>query len=143
MTLTKFTNIKENSHFGFESEMNGRVLYSRRVVPPGQKVNQRYYIEISDRLRKRVNLVRPIISNWILHDILEIFFSGRFLKAVYIYPSRNFKWYYKIPDYFLHSVVYKVHIALIEVKSLLFLIKERNIFITSDTMMLVCAELVI
>lgn len=115
--------------------MNGRVLYSRRVVPPGQKVNQRYYIEISDRLRKRVNLVRPIISNWI--------FSGRFLKAVYIYPSRNSKWYYKIPDYFLHSVVYKVHIALIEVKSLLFLIKERNIFITSDTMMLVCAELVI
>jgi len=39
------------------------------LVPQGQTVNQFYYREILERLRKRAVRVRPsIANNWMLHD---------------------------------------------------------------------------
>jgi len=41
---------------------------STRIVPPGQTVNQNFYWEVLERLRKRVARVRPgIASTWMLH----------------------------------------------------------------------------
>ena len=40
----------------------------KELVPQGQTVNQQYYREVLERLRKRVHCVRPEIADtWILH----------------------------------------------------------------------------
>ena len=40
----------------------------KEFVPQGQTVNQHYYREVLERLRKRVHPVRPeIADNWMLH----------------------------------------------------------------------------
>lgn len=45
-----------------------RGIVHKEFVPPGQTVNQVFYRQVLDRLRKRVNRVRPdIAKNWILH----------------------------------------------------------------------------
>jgi len=45
-------------------------LVHKEFLPPGQTVNQQFYIEVLERLRKRIIRVRPEIANtWILyHD---------------------------------------------------------------------------
>ena len=46
-----------------------RGIVHKEFVPPGQTVNQTFYREVLDRLRKRVVRVRPdIAANWILHQ---------------------------------------------------------------------------
>jgi hypothetical protein len=43
-------------------------IVHKEWVPAGQTVNQYYYTEIFERLRKRVVRVHPITQkNWILH----------------------------------------------------------------------------
>ena len=43
-------------------------IVHKEFVPPGQTVNQTFYQEVLERLRKRVALVRPgIARTWILH----------------------------------------------------------------------------
>ncbi|XP_052756943.1 ATP-dependent DNA/RNA helicase DHX36-like [Galleria mellonella] len=45
-----------------------RGIVHKEFVPPGKTVNQVYYCQVLERLRKRVNRVRPDIArNWILH----------------------------------------------------------------------------
>ena len=44
-----------------------RVVH-KELVPQGQTVNQQYYREVHERLRKRVHRVRPEIADtWMLH----------------------------------------------------------------------------
>lgn len=43
-------------------------IVHKEFVPPGQTVNQHFYLKVLDRLRKRVIRVRPeIAKTWILH----------------------------------------------------------------------------
>jgi len=43
-------------------------IFHKKCVPAGQTVNQYYYKDILERLRKRVMRVRPsIVTDWILH----------------------------------------------------------------------------
>jgi hypothetical protein len=43
-------------------------IVHKEIVPQGHTVNQFYYREIPDRLRKRIVRVRPSIAhNWMLH----------------------------------------------------------------------------
>ncbi|KAL4126684.1 hypothetical protein QTP88_010893 [Uroleucon formosanum] len=43
-------------------------LVHKEFLPPGQTVNQQFYIELLERSRKRIIRVRPEIANtWILH----------------------------------------------------------------------------
>jgi hypothetical protein len=46
---------------------DSRGVVNKEFVPPGVTVNQRYYLEILDRLRKRVMRLRmEIADDWIL-----------------------------------------------------------------------------
>lgn len=50
------------------SFFDSRGIVHKEFVPPGQTVNQHFYREVLERLRKRVLRVRPDIANtWILH----------------------------------------------------------------------------
>jgi len=43
-------------------------LVHKEFLPPGQTVNQQFYIEVLEWLRKRIIRVRPEVANtWILH----------------------------------------------------------------------------
>ena len=47
---------------------DSRGIVHKEFVPPGQKVNQAFYKDILERLRKRVQRVRTdIADNWVLH----------------------------------------------------------------------------
>lgn len=51
-----------------EVVFDSRGIVHKEFVPSGQTVNQVYYCQVLERLRKRVNRVRPDIArNWILH----------------------------------------------------------------------------
>jgi len=55
---------KINAHFFFDSQG----IVHKEFVPPGQTVNQTFYREVLERLRKRVARVRPgIARTWMLH----------------------------------------------------------------------------
>jgi len=44
-------------------------IVHKEIVPPGQTVNQTFYREVLERLRKTVARVRPRIARtWLLHD---------------------------------------------------------------------------
>jgi hypothetical protein len=45
---------------------NSRGVVYKEFVPPGVTVNQKYFLEVQDRLRKRVRII--IAGDWILHD---------------------------------------------------------------------------
>jgi hypothetical protein len=44
---------------------DSRGVVHKEFVPPGVTVNQKYFLEVQDRLRKRVRMV--IAGDWILH----------------------------------------------------------------------------
>ena len=53
-----------DAHLFFESQ---RIVH-KEFVPPGQTINQTFYREVLERLRKRVALVRPDTARtWMLH----------------------------------------------------------------------------
>jgi len=55
---------KIHAHLLFDSQG----IFHTEFLPQGQTVNQFYYCEIFERLRKRVVRVRPSIpNNWMLH----------------------------------------------------------------------------
>jgi len=73
-------------------------------VPQGQTVNQLYYREILERLRKRVVRVRPsIAANWTLHhdnaprhtaiSVFE-FFVKKGIPVVPLPPSESVRLYF-------------------------------------------------
>ncbi|GFT00902.1 putative mariner transposase [Trichonephila clavipes] len=56
---------KKNAHLVF---FYGQGIVHKEFVPQGQTVNQHFYREVLERLRKRVMHVRPNIKNsWVLH----------------------------------------------------------------------------
>ena len=53
-----------DAHLFFDSQG----IVHKESVPPGQTVNQTFYREVLERLRKRVSRVRPgIARTWMLH----------------------------------------------------------------------------
>src|SRR5215469_5097595 len=55
-----------DAHLFFDSQG----IVHKEFVPPGQTVNQTFYREVLERLRKRVARVRPGISRtWMLHHV--------------------------------------------------------------------------
>ncbi len=49
---------------------NSKGIMHKEFVPPGQTVNQQFYLKVLDQLRKRIVCVRPgIAKTWVLnHD---------------------------------------------------------------------------
>ena len=55
---------ENNDYFIFDS----RGIVHKEFVPPGMTVNQAFYRDLMERLRKRVQRVRPdIADDWVLH----------------------------------------------------------------------------
>jgi len=49
---------------------NSQRIVHKKFVPPGQTVNQTFYGEVLERLRKRMARVRPSIARtWMLHHV--------------------------------------------------------------------------
>ena len=47
---------------------DSQVIFHKEIMPPGQTVNQTFYRKVLERLRKRVESVRPgIARTWMLH----------------------------------------------------------------------------
>jgi hypothetical protein len=69
VTHTTISKTEESSHEHIKTQDNGHhFFYSRWVVhkefvPPGVTVNKKYYLEVLDRLRKRVMRVRMEIAD--------------------------------------------------------------------------------
>ena len=82
-------------------------IVHKEFVPPGQTVNQTFYREVLDRLRKRVATVRPgVARTWMLnhehapcHTAVSI---KEFLaeKSIPVVPRHPIRWIYVHMSYF-------------------------------------------
>ncbi|KAL4103319.1 hypothetical protein QTP88_018696 [Uroleucon formosanum] len=83
-------------------------IVHKEFVPPGQTVNQHFYLKVLDRLRKRVIRVRPeIAKTWILHHdnapCYRAFSVSRFLtsKNIAVLPQAPYSPAMSPCDFFL------------------------------------------
>ncbi|KAL4083830.1 hypothetical protein QTP88_029146 [Uroleucon formosanum] len=90
-------------------------LVHKEFFPPGQTVNQQFYIEVLERLRKRIIRVRPEIANiWILHHdnapCHRAFSVTQFLtsKNIRVFPQPPYSPDMSLCDFFLFPRIKQV-----------------------------------
>ncbi len=83
-------------------------MVHRKFVAPGQTVNQTYYREVLDRLRKRVKRLRPdTAQTWIFHhddtSVHNAFSVTKFLtsKGIVVLPQLQYSPDLSLCDFFL------------------------------------------
>ena len=75
MAHYRVSSTKEGSNEQIKDEIDAHWFFfdskgvvHKGFVPPGQTVNAAFYVEVLERLKKRVTRIRPEIANtWVLH----------------------------------------------------------------------------